>query len=88
MMACHSVWPIILVFLDEGCVFEYDKIIGEGFVWTTVPVCCTIHMRNGKVLFEPCMLLPQYILDNEPVNLERCLATSIIFAAVQKILYP
>lgn len=49
---------------------------------STVSVCCMIHMRNGKVLFELCMLLPQYILDNEPVNLERCLATFIIFAAV------
>lgn len=51
-------------------------------------VYCMTHMRNGKVLFELCMILPQYILDNEPVNLEHCLATSIIFAAVQKILYP
>lgn len=49
---------------------------------------CMIFMRDGEVAFELCMLLPQYILDNEPVNLEHCLATSIIFAAGQKILCP
>lgn len=53
-------------------------------MYSTVSVCRMIHMRNGKVLLELCMLLPQYILDNEPVNLEHCLATFIIFAAVQK----
>jgi len=45
-------------------------------------------MRKYKVLFELYMLLSQYILDNEPVNLEHCLATSIIFAAGQKLLLP
>lgn len=51
-------------------------------------MCCMIRMRNDKVVFELCVLLPRYILDNEPVNLEHCLATSIIFAAEQKILSP
>lgn len=41
-------------------------------------------MRNGKEVFELCVQLPQNILGNEAVNLEHCLATSIIFAAGQK----
>lgn len=51
-------------------------------------IVMVIRMRNGKVVFELCILLLQYILDDEPVNLELWLATSITSATGQKYCIP